>query len=91
MLLSPLADKAVKLLARQMEQDYDYAMKHRTELLQARIDDTPEEHLQWLLGDPIFNDFKSTYFDQTSRPTAENVLGQDTVDLWVTKRAGCRK
>ena len=46
MLLSPLADKAFKLLAKQMEQDYDYAMQHRTELLQARLNDSTKEQLK---------------------------------------------
>ena len=46
MLLSPLADKAFKLLAKQMEQDYDCAMQHRTELLQARLNDSTKEQLK---------------------------------------------
>ena len=86
MLLSPLADKAFKLLANKMDEDYDYAMKHRAELLMARSEDSTEEKLQWLEDDPVLNDFKKTYFDRSTRPKAANVLGQDSVDIWVTKK-----
>ena len=82
-MLSPMADRAFIILTKRIEQNYNYAMQHRDDLLRARFNDSTEEKLEWLR--------KSNYFDRTTRPSAANNLGHDTVDLWVMKKGKLTK